>query len=106
MRAQLNLSQAAALFSPSRGDRPVHPATLTRWIVHGVRVGPNQFIRLEAIRFPGGWKTTEEAIERFLRRLTAAALGEDEAEIEPAPMTKTRRAELARVDAEISALRL
>jgi hypothetical protein len=59
-------------------------------------------IRLEATRLPSGWKTTEEAIEAFLTALTGAALGgTDSPEPTESQPTKTRRRELARVDAEL-----
>jgi hypothetical protein len=66
----LSLSQAARIIPPYRLDRPVHPATLTRWILSGVRGPDGSRIRLEAIRRPSGWLTSREAVERFLTRLT------------------------------------
>jgi hypothetical protein len=66
----LSLAQAAALFPSFRAGRPVHSATLTRWILRGVR-GPNgSLVRLEAVRRPAGWLTSRESVQRFLVRLT------------------------------------
>jgi hypothetical protein len=65
-----NLTEAANLFPSFRNGRPVHPATLTRWILKGVR-GPNgACVRLEALKRPAGWITSVEAVERFLAALT------------------------------------
>ena len=74
----LSLSQAARRFPPTKTDRPVHVSTLTRWIVKGARAVDGTRIKLEARRFPCGWKVTDRAIERFLNRLTAAVLDQSE----------------------------
>jgi hypothetical protein len=66
----LNISQAAKRFPPYRAGRPVHAATVTRWILSGIRGPGGQRIRLEAVRRPAGWLTSVEAIERFLLALT------------------------------------
>jgi hypothetical protein len=71
-----SLAQIARRIPSTKGDRPVHPATLTRWILRGAKAPDGTVIKLEARKFPGGWKVTEEAVERFLDRLTQAALGE------------------------------
>jgi hypothetical protein len=56
----ISVPQAARSIPPTRLDKPVHPSTIVRWILHGVRG-----VRLEAVRVGGRWVTTHEAIERF-----------------------------------------
>jgi hypothetical protein len=70
----LSLAQAARRFPPTKREKPVHVSTVTRWIMKGVRSASGAIIKLEARRFPGGWKVTTEAIDDFLDKLTAAAL--------------------------------
>ena len=63
-------------------------------------------IRLKAVRVPSGWKTTVEDVEAFLVALTRSALAspDDDTEVnEPATPTRTRRRELAKVDAALDA---
>jgi hypothetical protein len=83
----LNISQAAKRFPPYRAGRPVHGATVTRWILSGIRGPGGQRIRLEAVRRPAGWLTSVEAIERFLLALTLT-LGSTPA---PAPRSPGKR---------------
>ena len=49
---------------------------MVRWITKGVKAANGTVVRLEARRFPGGWKVADQAIEEFLDKLTAAALSE------------------------------
>jgi hypothetical protein len=74
---RMGLAEAARTLPPLRSGRPVAPATLTRWILNGVTMPDGSRLRLEAIRCGQTWLTSYEALERFLRRQTAAALGED-----------------------------
>lgn len=86
--------------------RPVgaHPATLTRWILRGVRDPRNGGrIKLEAIRTPGRWLVPEGAVNRFLAEVTAARTGEPAAAA-VAAQKAARDQELARVRAELDAL--
>ena len=46
----ITLSQAAARYPGHRGANRVHPATLARWIINGVRALGGERVRLEAIR--------------------------------------------------------
>jgi hypothetical protein len=97
----LSLQQASRLIPPTKGDRPVHPSTLTKWIRFGVRSGDGATVRLKARKFPGGWKVTSAAIEDFLDDLTRAALAVDSAAIAPTPAR--RQKELAGIAAECKA---
>jgi len=65
-----SLSEAADQFPPSRNGRPVHVATLTRWITDGVRGREGEHIRLKAKRLPGRWVVTDEAVAEFIDALT------------------------------------
>ena len=68
-----SLAQAARSLPSTKGSRPVHVATLTRWITQGVRAADGSVVRLQALLVPSGWKVSEEAIEVFLEALTRAA---------------------------------
>jgi hypothetical protein len=76
--SKLGLAEAARLLPSLRQGKPVNPATLTRWIIHGVSVAGGGRLRLEGVKVGHTWVTSAEAIERFLARQTAAALGEPE----------------------------
>src|SRR5262249_8075559 len=66
----LNLAGAARLFPPHRGEKPVSPSTIFRWIMSGIRLADGRQIRLEARRVGGRWLTSPLAIQRFLDRQT------------------------------------
>jgi hypothetical protein len=76
----LGVAEAARRFPPARADRPCHPATVTRWMLHGVRTRDGRTVRLEGVRCGGRWVTSEAAIERFLL-----------AQREPTPHTQAAR---------------
>lgn len=61
----LSLSAAARRLPRLRAGRPVHPATLLRWVLDGIRGPGGGRVRLEAVRVGGRWVTTAEALERF-----------------------------------------
>jgi hypothetical protein len=75
----LSLVQAAKAQPPTRGDKPVSPSTLTRWIRLGVLLSNGTRLRLKAIRYPSGWKTTQEWLAEFVDTLTRASVGVTEA---------------------------
>jgi hypothetical protein len=66
----LTLSQAARRLPPFRAGRPVDPSTLSRWILAGAKAPDGTMVRLEAIKTPSGWRTSEEALARFFGALT------------------------------------
>jgi hypothetical protein len=101
----LSLAQVSLRIPPTKGNRPVHPSTITRWITRGARSADGSIIKLEGCRFPGGWKVTEDALERFLDRLTTAALGDDAPIEDPAArMSPQRRRRYERAQREAKAI--
>ena len=81
-----SLSQVARRLPPNRGNKPVHPATLTRWILEGVVLSDGSRIKLRAVRFPSAWLTTDTWVEDFLEAITADRMGE-----KPAPIPARER---------------
>jgi hypothetical protein len=75
LEAYRNLPQVASQISPGRQGRPVHISTLTRWVVKGVRASDGSRIRLRAVRFPSGWRTTLEWVHEFIQAITADRIG-------------------------------
>src|SRR5262245_58910433 len=73
--AFIGLAATARLCPSIRGGKPVHPATLSRWVLKGVRLNDGTTLRLAAKRFPGGWATTREDLDEFVDRLTADRCG-------------------------------
>lgn len=72
----LSLVQARERFPRfGKADRPISVACLTRWILHGIRLGDGTRARLEATKLGNRWVTSVEAIERFLVALTPSAGG-------------------------------
>jgi hypothetical protein len=57
---------AARLLGQLKGGRPVHPGTIARWVLRGVRTGDGRTVRLEAARVSGKFVTSKPAIIRFL----------------------------------------
>jgi hypothetical protein len=71
----LSLSDVARLLPTSRSGRPVHVATLTRWIVDGVRLRDGTRLHLRGTRLPGRWVVEPAALEEFLAALTVDRAG-------------------------------
>lgn len=82
---QLPLKDAANLVPPGRGGKKTHFSTLWRWVLKGAKAPDGSTVRLEAIRRPGVWMTSAEALDRFFQRLTPSFASE------PAPRTLTQR---------------
>lgn len=76
----------AARKVPGRGGRPLHPSTIFRWICEGVRTPDGVRLKLEACRIGFSWKTSEQALRRFVDALTAAHSGDAEP---PRPMPRS-----------------
>jgi hypothetical protein len=82
----ISLAVTARRLPPLRGGRPVSPATVCRWILHGIRARDGRRVRLEAARVGGAWMTSVEALERFLAALSAVP-----GDMAVAPRTPTQR---------------
>ena len=95
----ISLSQAAARYPGHRGAKRLHPATLTRWILNGVRAIDGRRVKLEAVRLGCRWLTSEAALRRFAEALTAPP--------PDSPPTRTptdRRRASEQADAELRAM--
>lgn len=64
---KISLSRAARLPILSRDGRSPNPSTIWRWHAHGVRS-----VKLETVNIGGRVMTSEEAVERFIERLSFA----------------------------------
>jgi hypothetical protein len=72
-----------------RRGGPVHPGTVLRWILKGIRG-----TKLEALRLGGHWVTSSEALQRFAERLTPNLETEPQTRRPPSARERaTRRAE-------------
>jgi hypothetical protein len=67
----ITLAQAASCFPGHRGAARLHPSTLTRWILKGVRAIDGCTVRLQALRCGCRWLTSEAALARFAMALGA-----------------------------------
>ncbi len=69
-----SLAEIASRLPSTKNGKKLHVTTLSKWITEGARDASGQIVRLEARRYPGGWKLTDRAVEEFLERLTTTAL--------------------------------
>jgi hypothetical protein len=97
-----SLAQIAGRVAPNKGSKPVHVATLTRWILEGCRAKDGSRIRLRAVRFPAGWRTTDEWFAEFVDAITRDHTGEPEVRPQTIQTSAQRRRELERVDRELA----
>jgi hypothetical protein len=68
----LSLPQAARLLPPGRSGRPVHIATLIRWITNGTRTRDGRTVRLKAVRMGSRWLTSQSWLDEYAASLTPA----------------------------------
>ena len=66
----ITLTRAAGKVPGHRGADRLHPATLTRWILIGVKGPAGGRVKLEAVRMGSRWLTSEAAVARFSAALT------------------------------------
>ncbi len=89
-------------FGEGARDVGVDSTALWRWARKGTKLSDGSRLYLEAWATPGAWKTTREAIQEFLRRLTEDRQGDP---VAPAPRSPAKRArDLARVDRQLTEL--
>jgi hypothetical protein len=68
-----SFAEAAQRLPTLRGGKPVNPSTVWRWTKRGVRARNGVLIRLESIKVGGTCCTSDEAMLRFFRALSADA---------------------------------
>jgi hypothetical protein len=66
-----SFAEAARRLPALRGGKPVNPSSVWRWTTRGVRDRNGVPVRLEAIKVGGTTCTSDEALARFFRALTA-----------------------------------
>lgn len=64
------LRELAKTLPPHRRGRPVTLSCILRWITDGASAPDGTRVRLEAVRMPGGWVSTQGAMRRFFQALT------------------------------------
>jgi Protein of unknown function (DUF1580) len=100
----IGLAAAARRLPPLRAGRPVHPATLTRWIDKGI-IGPGgQRVKLEALRVGASWVTSTEAIQRFCDALSVRPDGNAAAPPVRTPGQRQRASEAAAKQLELAGI--
>jgi hypothetical protein len=97
------LGEAARIYGTSRGGRPTHVSTVLRHITRGTRLPSGEIIYLEGARLGGRWVTTREAVQRYIERLTEAALGQAQCAPAHVRTSASRQRELTRVDRSLDA---
>ncbi len=99
----LSFGQAARKLPAHRGPGRCSPATIWRWIRDGVKLPDGRRLRLEAIRIGGAWRTSEEALGRFVAAQTAAYLPSDAPATIPIRSPNKRQRDSERAARELEA---
>src|SRR5229473_3410516 len=79
----LTCPQLARRGPSTRQGKPLHPSTVLRWILDGVKTADGRRVKLEACRCGGRWVTSAAAFQRFVEAQTPLL------EANPAPRTPT-----------------
>jgi hypothetical protein len=66
-----SFAEAAQRLPALRGGKPVNPSTLWRWTTRGIRCRDGLLVRLESIKIGGTTCTSDQALLRFFRALSA-----------------------------------
>ena len=104
MSSESACAKAQSFILRSATAAPTHISTLLRHITKGVRLANGEVVRLEGARLGGRWITSVEAVQRFMERLTASALGDASRSNNSQLRTSTQRSrELERVDRALTA---
>jgi hypothetical protein len=69
----ITIRQATTILPQWYGGKPVHFSRVFRWITEGILAFDGERIKLDALRLGGRWITSEEALQRFVERLTPKA---------------------------------
>ncbi len=91
--ALLPIASVVGLIPSSRPGKKLHPATIHRWILHGVRGH-----RLAASKIGATWYTSREALTDFIERLNG-----DTGESPPIRTNRQRQADRRRAAARLDA---
>ncbi|WP_439628793.1 DUF1580 domain-containing protein [Gemmata sp.] len=103
--ALIGLTAAGKLFPGYRGESPLNPSTLFRWITSGARATSGVRVKLEAVRLGNRWVTSVEAINRFASSLTTASLPADDVAPPRSPASRRRGAVAAGVELDALGVR-
>jgi hypothetical protein len=87
----LTCAQVARRGPSTRLGKPLHSATVLRWMLKGARLQSGGRVRLEAVRLGGRWVTSAAALERFIEAQTPS-LEQGEKNITPRSAGQRRRA--------------
>jgi hypothetical protein len=90
----LTCPQVARRAPSTRQGRPLHPSTVLRWMLSGVRTANGRTVRLEAVRLGGRWVTSAAAYRRFVVAQTPT-LDETPPLHVPTPTQRAKAAERA-----------
>ena len=90
----LTCPQLARRCPSTRQSRPLHPSTVLRWMLSGVRTAAGLTVRLEAVRLGGRWVTSAAAYQRFVEAQTPS-LKANPMPRTPTPTQAAKRAERA-----------
>jgi len=66
-----SFAEAASRLPSLRGGKSVNPSTVWRWTRRGVRARDGMLVRLESLKVGGTCCTSDEALLRFFRALSA-----------------------------------
>jgi hypothetical protein len=95
----ISVSTAARLFAGQRGAMTIHPSTITRWLIRGVRKSDGTRVKLEGFRLGAKWLTSKAALYRFAVALTPP----DTPDEQPVRSPAARRKASERAEAELAA---
>ncbi len=87
----VSLTEASKHLPRRRAGKRPHPATLYRWVQHGVRG-----VKLEAIQVGGTLCTSLQALQRFCEACT------DPSSRPPSSTSKSREREIKKAEAELA----
>jgi Protein of unknown function (DUF1580) len=85
-----------------RKNSRLHPATLVRWCLRGVRLPDGSRVKLQAVRVGCRWLTTDAWFDKFITTLTEAYTGCEDTQSPRSPTQRRRAAEAA--DRELKAM--
>jgi hypothetical protein len=83
------LAKAAEFFPPGRDGGLVHPVSLTRWILIGIKAPGGRRVKLAAVRCGSRWMVSKESAEQFMLDCACPA---NSTEVVPQTTERRRRA--------------